>query len=58
MKRAANYLCQHPPCENEVDEPGLLCRLHWRCVPDVLRKQYEWIRKMALKAVRAHEEMR
>jgi hypothetical protein len=58
IRRTSFNTCQHTDCSNEVDEPGLLCRLHWRAVPGVLKDQYLYTRKMILQAVKAHEDIR
>lgn len=50
--------CEWTNCERAADEfKGLLCRMHWRCVPKVIQEQYRWSKKMVLKAVQAYEEV-
>lgn len=57
MRTSTRNTCQYEGCDGEIDEPGLLCRRHWRAVPKPIRENYTWARKMVLKAVRAHEEL-
>jgi hypothetical protein len=51
-------VCTYEDCHEEPTPEGLLCALHWRAVPGVLKDQYLYTRKMILQAVRAHEDVR
>lgn len=58
VKPLTDNECAWEKCTDSTGPEGLLCPRHWRLVPGPIKEQYAWVKKQALLAVKASEELR